>query len=726
MTSKSLFIKRMKQELEQRVWLPVVFFILSFLTMEMRLISHFDNIRDWGTEPAEKYVMQTFLSINDSGFVFFTILVAFVSALSGFSYLHSARKLDVYHSLPVRRKKLFGQQYVYGILYYAVPFLVHILLCIIICVGNGVGSSQIYGQFLGYIFVNLLVYLAVYSVTVFAVCLTGNIVVSVLGSVVLLVYSGILSVLKYELMRRFFVTYYSPNGEDVLKGIWAFSPLHLLFQMCDSMSDNTGYIDYTGFMGYYVKLFLMILVYTVGALWLYQKRQTESAGKSMAFGVTEPLIKTMVVFPASFGCGYIFCGIASNSNSFGWYLFGCIFGFIVICPLMEIIFRKDVKAVFARPIQLAVNGVLVLAVVFLFRLDVFGYDTYIPDADKVESYGIYINEVNGRMNYSTYEMMNSIKVVDNESTRRLLEHGAECTRPLRTCRTDILNGDSEYTGISVRYYLKNGKKVCRSYAVDVGNPQVMQWLADTYDDDNYKEGLYSILSENFDKVYNGVEISSAYMTKSIQFSKEEMNRFLEVYREELRKFSFMEMTQSNAIAQLAFTVPYDGGVGAPDIYAENVQVYDEKVSFEYYYADSGYRIYPEFTESLSLLKSYGVDLEKKITLEDIISIEVEDATLEADDHNGLYDKLVTLNYAPEDMTAEEVQEILDSVIPNRFIEGVCSNRQVEDNIHLYIEFYNDDGRERTLYCSFKKDGIPEFIRVDMKEAAREMLGEETK
>ena len=732
MTSKNLFIRRLKQELEQRIWLPVIFFILSFLAMEMNLISYFDRISEKldFTKRATDYVMNTFFSVSDSGFVIFTIIVAVISALSGFSYMHSSKKLDVYHSMPIKREKLFGQQYIYGILYYVIPFAIHVILCLVICAGNGLGGFKIYGQALGFVLVNLLVYLAVYAVTVLAVTLTGNIVISVLGSVVLLLYSYILALLKYELMERFFETYYYFYNAEYMGGIWAFSPIHLVIQMCDAMNDAEA-LNYTGYFGYYGKFILMIIVYTIAALWLYQKRHTESAGKSMAFALSEPFVKTLVVFPASFGCGYIICGIASNSNSFGWYLFGCVFGFAIICPLMEIIFRKDVKAVFKRPLQIAFNGALVLIVVFLFRLDVFGYDTYIPAEDKVESYAVYFNEINNPMNYGTWELLEDMKITDNESTRRLLEHAAEVTRPLRKGDIEELNDGSKYTGLAVKYNLKNGKSVYRSYMINIGDAQIMQYVADTYNDRKFKESAYPILAEDYEKTYNGIQLQYGYYSESIQLGEKEMQEFLEVYTKELMNFTFDEMQSDYPIATLAFTIPYrEGDEDYPvvvreetltntTVSAEMVKVYGDGVDFEFYDTDSGYRIYPAFTETLALLTSYGANPVNEIEVENIINIQIEDYSREVNDHDGVLSKLIEVEFNPEKDGEEAMQQILDSIVADRFIEGIDAYSKAEENISVRIDHFYE-GRERSNHFTFRKGMMPDCVAEALQEAAKNL------
>ena len=464
MTSKSLFFRRMKQDLEQRIWLPVIFFILAFLFLELPLISSIDSWQrlENYAEYVNTYLMNRFFSPGYA-FTVITIGMAAVSALSGFTYMHSAKKLDVYHSLPVRRETLFVQQYVYGMIYYLVPMVIHVLLCLVICMANGLFGTAVLWQALWHILVQLLIYWSVYSVVITAVCLTGTLVVSVLGSVILMLYSLIVSLLKMSLMDRFFVTYYS-LGDNIP----AITPIHLITKMIEEMNwGDAEYLVYTDYMGYYVKLLMMAVIYTVIALLLYKKRPSEAAGRAIAFPVMEPVVKTMVVLPASIVSGFFFSSIFSVSAHFSWFVFGCVFGFVICCPLMDIIFQKDMKAAFSKPLQFVFNGACIVGIIVIFQFDLFGYDTYIPKKEKVESYAISLNGFSEiYLDYGNYYnyCLNNMEITDNESAGKLLEHAAEITRPVRTGALEAEeDGADRYTSLLVKFHLKNGKCSYRHY-----------------------------------------------------------------------------------------------------------------------------------------------------------------------------------------------------------------------------------------------------------------------
>ena len=729
MTSKNSFFKSMKQDLEQRIWLPVVFFIIGFLCLEVTLVSRFDIWQDRAdfVERMTRYLMNSFFSPG-SGFMILTVAVAVVSAISGFMYMHSAKKLDVYHSMPIKREKLFLRQYVYGILYYIVPLVFHALICFAICAAHGMAGGMILGQIVGFVLVQILIYLTCYSVAVAAVVLTGNLVISVLGSAILFFYSLVLAALKFTLTNQFFMTYYDNGTRNHVMDIPTFSPVHLIIKMTYAMDQvDTSYLNYTDHMGYYGKLVLMAVIYTAIALFLYKKRPTEVAGKTMAFSFTEPIVKTMVVFPSAFMSGYLFSNFASSNNELAWFIFGCVFGFVIACPLMEVIFQKDVKAVLAHPLQIVFNGACVIGVILVLYFDTFGYDTYIPEADKVESYAVSFSEMPYiYINYGNaveYRLEN-MEITDNESVRMLLEHAAEVTCPARTGKLSVEEDqDVYYSSLVVRYNLKNGETVYRSYLINFADEQVMQWMEEVCDSMEYKLGAYPVLAESHEKNYIGVILEYAYASESIQLSEEKMQQFVDTYQRELTNLTFEEMLTEVPVANLSFAKANPDVELTYTMDQKATRVYSMGTGFEYYSEESGYEIYPSFTQTIALLEEYGATIVNEIPAEDVITLTVVDDHLEVDDFDGQLTKQIELEYRVTEGQTEEIGQILSSIVSNQLTGNLCARERVEENIYVDIHYYYD-GQERYTSGYILKGMIPAFLQEDIEEAAAVILQEQ--
>ena len=60
--------------------------------------------------------------------LFLMVTAAVVIGAAGFAYLHNQKKVDFYHSIPVRREMLYLVYHVDGILILTVTYFIHLLV----------------------------------------------------------------------------------------------------------------------------------------------------------------------------------------------------------------------------------------------------------------------------------------------------------------------------------------------------------------------------------------------------------------------------------------------------------------------------------------------------------------------------------------------------------------------------------------------------------------------
>ena len=112
-------------------------------------------------------------------------MAAVVVGVTAFSYLHNKKKVDFYHSIPVRREVLFAVQYGDGILIPAAAYLFGCLLFTAVAAAYGVPVSEFFGSMSAAFGMNLLYYSLVYGTVTVAMMMTGNIVIGLfLGTAV--------------------------------------------------------------------------------------------------------------------------------------------------------------------------------------------------------------------------------------------------------------------------------------------------------------------------------------------------------------------------------------------------------------------------------------------------------------------------------------------------------------------------------------------------------------
>ena len=695
MTSKSLFFKRIKQDLHQRIWFPVILFIIAFLVMELPLVSELDRLGNKLNiiEQRKEYLIEFFTIVNP--FTVITCVAAVICAMSGFSYMHSARKLDMYHSMPVKREMLFGQQYVYGVIYFLIPMVIHVLACLGVGVVMGAFSVDALCNMAWFILIQTVLYLLFYSVSIAAVCLTGNVIINVLGCCVLLAYSWILFGLKTALYDTFFDTYfYNQTGN-----IWAFSPIHLIANMIS----DADYMDeeifvYSKYTIHYVKMLIQAAVYTLAALWLYKKRPTEAAGKSIAFGFIEPVIKTMVMFPVAVVSAYLFNNIITDDGRYGWYVFGGIFGFLLTCLVMEAIFRQNPREVFKHPKHLVVNGVIVAAVFIIFRFDVFGYDYYMPVNVKSYAISVYnMNDIHMQENYRLW-CLDHMELVPDESISKLVEQAIEDSDSVRNIyHIDQRSTDEVfYSNMYVKYQLDNGDEVYRSYLLNLSNDTTQQLLEEVYDSVEYKLGAYPILVEGWKKQYNQIEVTSAYAEDSFELSDEKMKKLIETYQRELKALTYDELWEESPVAELGFRVKTN------DYYKYDYQ--------------SNYKIYDSFTQTIALLEEYGCIMESVLPVEQILSIEIEDWSVENSDTNGEFDKVMRVVYTQDD--AEKLGEIMENVVSSSLSNSFNPDMH-GGAVNVEIKFMLNE-KEYVRDFDFKTGCMPDWLREELNQSLTEM------
>ena len=119
MTSRSLFFKLIREDCKQRLWclvLAVVVFFFALPVAGALLISS-----DWNTAEETSRAITSYVTAGGGILLAVTVVGAVVCGISGFAFLQSKKKVDFYHSIPVRREMLIAVFYLDGILLYLVP-----------------------------------------------------------------------------------------------------------------------------------------------------------------------------------------------------------------------------------------------------------------------------------------------------------------------------------------------------------------------------------------------------------------------------------------------------------------------------------------------------------------------------------------------------------------------------------------------------------------------------
>lgn len=188
MTSKHLFFKAMKEDLRHKIWMIALSMLGSFLTLPVALliwrsseVTRYDGSLSLLARQQRSQWIYSFFAVYlplSGGII--AILGALIVGLFGFRYVFHRNMVDTYHSLPVKRSTLYGACYVNGILIWLLPLLICLLPTLLLgcSILGQLGTTQMLGDMLKEVVVNLLVllilYLVVYHLVLTAVMLSGN------------------------------------------------------------------------------------------------------------------------------------------------------------------------------------------------------------------------------------------------------------------------------------------------------------------------------------------------------------------------------------------------------------------------------------------------------------------------------------------------------------------------------------------------------------------------
>ncbi|MBQ1311960.1 MAG: hypothetical protein IIY55_08940 [Blautia sp.] len=198
----------------------------------------------------------------------------------------------------------------------------------------------------------------------------------------------------------------------------------------------------------------------------------------MAFRKVGQLIKTLLTVLGALTMGFFFL-TGMNETRDGWFLFGLIFGVFLIYGLIQLIYCLDIRRVFAEWPFLLVSLLLTLCIAACFRMDVTGYDSYLPKAEEIESiglsrgdetpnyFGYYYRRVQNGVYYgSLNDRIEYMNLPADDLSYSLLSRMVEETLAIRKKSfydsPDVWGTEQPFYE-SVHVKLKNGKDYYRSY-----------------------------------------------------------------------------------------------------------------------------------------------------------------------------------------------------------------------------------------------------------------------
>ncbi len=704
MTLKNSFIKLQIEDMKRRVW-SIALSMLAFIVL-LPIICALNISNFQGNENLEWEMLQLKGLIGSGNVVIIaaTMICAVVCGLSGFFFLHSRKKVDFYHSMPVRRERLFFTSYLNGILIYLVPYVINLIFSLLILSMNHYLNAEIFLAAINGVGINLLFFSLIYTLTIIAVMLTGNLIISICGTGVFLLYMPTVRELKNALFLSFFSTFTNYSGSN--KSTSLLSPLESYINVAThNLKGNDAILSIIASIGATILL--------VGcALLLYKKRPSEAAGKSMAFGISKPIIKFLLVIPLSLGGGILLRSIVSFGSD-AWFAFGVVFAFIVSYGLVQVLFEFDIRCVFHHKKQMLLSAATITLVALVLRFDVVGYDSYIPKEDDIKSMSVsmsgfdqgldhYVVENGERIYYNAMQYeLSKMELTDFKAAYDMVQIGVK-NRVKKEDRNDYnarYRNKEPYT-YYVKYTLTSGREIYRCYGLTL--EECKSDLSAIYSMQEYKDTHFQLYQWE-EKDINLAWI--AYPTEILNYdakgldSKEGINfsvagngllQLVKIYKDELRTVTLDEVANERPVVTLRFKVG----------------------DFTY----DNYYVYPSCVKTLAFIEEQGFDVKKSMIPENILEISMYN-------YNRIQTVMstggtkVVMGTAVEPISYKDQSDII-RILPALIDSEYSMNNpiffDIEDDVAVNLTYrFGDSGLVQTFGFNLRKNMLSEKMRKDL-------------
>lgn len=712
MTSRTLSINLIKDETKRKVWLYIATLLLLLLIKPARVLMTIDNFLAWNTNySVAEYVNNILycLKYNDSLNFISNLSIAIIFAYVSFAFLYSRSRVDLYHSLPISRRKIYSSFAITAILPF---FLIETFVTIVLILEMGIKNlkySYVIKLIISTYFYNLVFFIIFFSITIIAISVTGNRFVGLALTLLLLIGPEIIFGIFNDYMQFCFQTKY--YGSVNFADFWVLlMPASAADSCANLISKNTML-----FVGFVIEALLLLIF----GCYLYSIRPSECTSQAICYKFLQPLIRIpSVALAALFGGIYVV--YISGSLTVTWYWITFFTVAIIVQILLSGIFYGDFRKVYKDWIQFIVSLVIAVIVALFFLYDMFGYDRYIPNKDSIEYASISLNSIQGEItNYDlengfdgielvyrdswAYRLENT-KIYDTDVVLKLAEAGINNLDPTVSVFERVKPSDEAIEGeintqedssreensYVIKYHLKNGRDVYRSYSADID--LTYEDTKKIFDSDEYKNGIYQ-----FDDIANygnieKIEGNDAWGETIFTLEGDDVKAFLLALKSDYMEMGLDELKNNFPIANISSYL--NAG----------------------YYNDSlyGYYIYPCCEKTIDLLKEKGYEIDINYPKFDINRI----SSIRVSQYNNVNYETTEVEYE-SGMDDAVISELCNYMILDAFAYSNSVLKNYETSIDLWCSYVNDRGYCIEYYARIPKGKVPDRVFADLEAKKNE-------
>lgn len=272
-------------------------------------------------------------------------------ALMEFSYLFSEKKVNFYHSLPLTRKKLYITNFLSGFFIFLISQII-IYLLIFVVLTNHIGFGNYLLEYTIKVFLaNVITFIVMYSVCIFVMMITGNMIIAILGIFVVSIYFPLLALCKptFESVIGYTPFYFISEGFNMVKQLGRFYR---------EQFDNFD-IPRFNYIMFYLNATITSIIFILSSLKLYQLRDLEKANETIVFDVAKKIIRVML----SVMFGIIIHSITSYGDKDIYSMVLIVIFTLFGHAILEMIIDKDLKSFKNDIVEKVIAMIIALVVV---------------------------------------------------------------------------------------------------------------------------------------------------------------------------------------------------------------------------------------------------------------------------------------------------------------------------------------------------------------------------
>ncbi|MFD1737699.1 DUF6449 domain-containing protein [Bacillus salitolerans] len=654
------------QGLRSSGWIGAIYFIALLFAIPLRLIM----IKTSEYPEREYYIVDNLFSYNNDIQIILMLGIPILTAIFMFRFMQVKQSSDLFHSLPMRRGALFNHHYILGIGILVIPVLLITILMMVMQPIMELDEYYSLGSIFHWAFIILALNLLFFSAGTLIGTLSGiSIIQGVLTYIFLLFPVGISILVGFhigEFTYGYASDYYTKKIFEQY-----FSPITRILDIQNFSPTNVEIISY---------IVIALLLYVI-AIWLYKRRNLESAGSPIVFAVLKPIFKYGVTF-----CFMLFAGLyfGEVQESIGWTIFGYIVGAIIGYLIADMILQKTWR-IKINIIGFAYYSIVVAGIFILIISDATGYEKRTPEIDDIER--IYLNDM--AYHYMNLETENIHYLQDRENIESVIRLHEKI---ISEKEVDIDSSKQLGRHVFIVYELKNGNKMVRQYTVEAGE-KYASYLKPIYESIEYKKIAFNLLNLSSSDVETIRLSPSGPVSRSVSISdEEEIETLLQSLKKDIESLTYDQIqNQQGSLSNVE--------VGLKSQEEPQINGYTRHY-FEHYSLQSYYY------NTISWLKEHDKFEEASIIGNDFQKALIIKSSQELKDFFYKESPKSLLNYL------EKQSDVLTITDKEQIIQAwEQSTHQLEGQYFIAFVF---DNNEIVEMMSFKEGKVPSFIKSSLK------------